>query len=197
MVGITIIYPQSGKKWEIRVAVFSHLRTFVYPENNLSPLHPGMNFLSGEYECKMDPKGRLVLPAKIKTNLPEASGNQVVLTRGFEPCLILYPRTEWKVIYDKVAGLNEFNEEYRHFQRNFFRGNTEIELDNTGRFIIPRTMARYAEIDKEAIVVGLGNRVEIWNPDKYEEYLIKDQQDFSQLAQKFLGGQAPQPTGSL
>lgn len=155
-----------------------------------------MNFLSGEYECKMDPKGRLVLPAKIKSNLPEESGNHVVLTRGFEPCLILYPRTEWKVIYDKVAGLNEFNEEFRHFQRNFFRGNTEIELDNTARFIIPRTMARYAEIEKEAIVVGLGNRVEIWNPDKYEDFLIKDQQDFSQLAQKFLGDQAtPQPAG--
>ena len=146
-----------------------------------------MNFLSGEYECKLDPKGRLVLPAKIKANLPEASGNNVVLMRGFEPCLILYPRVEWKVIYDKVAGLNEFNEEYRHFQRNFFRGNTEIELDGTGRFILPRTMARFAELDKEVIIVGLGNRVEIWNPDKYEEFLIKDQQNSSQLAQKFLG----------
>ncbi len=146
-----------------------------------------MNFLSGEYECKIDPKGRLVLPAKIKANLPEASGNQVVLMRGFEPCLVLYPKAEWKVIYDKVAGLNEFNEEYRHFQRNFFRGNTEIELDGTGRFIVPKTMARFASLEKEAIVVGLGNRVEIWNPDQYEEFLIKDQQNFSLLAQKFLG----------
>jgi MraZ protein len=146
-----------------------------------------MNFLSGEYECKIDPKGRLVLPAKIKTNLPEASGNHVVLTRGFEPCLVLYPKSEWKTIYDKVAGLNEFNEEYRQFQRNFFRGNTEIELDGTGRFIVPRTMARFADLEKEAIVVGLGNRVEIWNPDRYEDFLIKDQQSFSQLAEKFLG----------
>jgi len=146
-----------------------------------------MNFLSGEYECKLDPKGRLVLPAKIKANLPEASGNNVVLTRGFEPCLVLYPQQEWKVIYDKVAGLNEFNEEYRNFQRNFFRGNTEIELDSNGRFILPRTMVRFAEIGKEVIMVGLGNRVEIWNPDKYEEYLFKDQQQFSQLAQQFLG----------
>lgn len=146
-----------------------------------------MNFLSGEYECKLDPKGRLVLPSKIKTNLPEDSGNQVVLTRGFGPCLVLYPRTEWKAIYDRVAGLNEFNEEYRHFQRNFFRGNTEIELDTAGRFILPKTMVRYAEIDKEAIVVGLGNRVEIWNPEKYDAFLEKDQQNFSQLAQKYLG----------
>lgn len=152
-----------------------------------------MNFLSGEYECKLDPKGRLVLPAKIKANLPEESGSHVVLTRGFEPCLVLYPKQEWKKIYDRVAGLNEFNEEYRHFQRNFFRGNTEVELDNTGRFILPRTMVRYAEIDKEAIVVGLGNRVEIWNPDKYEAFLIKDQENFSTLAQKFLGDQPLNP----
>ncbi|MDX5442506.1 MAG: division/cell wall cluster transcriptional repressor MraZ [Hymenobacteraceae bacterium] len=135
----------------------------------------------------MDPKGRLVLPAKIKANLPEASGNHVVLTRGFEPCLVLYPKTAWKVIYDKVAGLNEFNEEYRLFQRNFFRGNTEIELDTTGRFLVPKTMIRYAGLEKDVIVVGLGNRVEIWDIDRYEEFLIKDQQSFSQLAEKFLG----------
>lgn len=146
-----------------------------------------MDFLSGEYECKLDPKGRLVLPAKIKANLPEASGNNVVLTRGFEPCLVLYPKVEWKVIYDKVAGLNEFNEEYRHFQRNFFRGNTEIELDNVGRFVVPKTMSRYAGLENEVIVVGLGNRVEIWDPARYEEFLVKDQAQFSKLAQQFLG----------
>ena len=125
-----------------------------------------MNFLSGEYECKLDPKGRLVLPAKIKANLPEESGNHVVLTRGFEPCLVLYPKQEWKAIFDRVAGFNEFNEEYLHFQRNFFRGNTELELDNTGRFLLPKTMQRYAEIDKEVNIVCLGNRVEICNPEK-------------------------------
>ena len=186
---ITIIYPQSGKKWENWVDLVFLIRIFVYSEIYQGSELSNMNFLSGEYECKLDPKGRLVLPAKIKANLPEESGNQVVLTRGFEPCLVLYPQVEWKVIYDKVASLNEFNEEYRNFQRNFFRGNTEVELDSTGRFILPRTMVRYAEIDKEVIIVGLGNRVEIWNPDKYEDFLIKDQQSFSALAQKFLGDQ--------
>ncbi len=152
-----------------------------------------MDFLSGKYECKLDPKGRLVLPAKIKGNLPEASGNSVVLMRGFEPCLVLYPKVEWKIIYDKVAGLNEFNEEYRHFQRNFFRGNTEIDLDNVGRFVVPKTMSRYAGLESEVIVVGLGNRVEIWNPERYEEFLIKDQAQFSQLAQQFLGNDPVKP----
>lgn len=145
-----------------------------------------MSYFSSEYESKLDAKGRLVLPSKIKSNLPEASGNNIVLTRGFEPCLVLYPLTEWKKVFSKVAGLNEFNEEYRNFQRNFFRGNTEIELDNNGRFLVPKTLLRYAQLENEAIIVGLGNRVEIWNPDLYEKFLINDQKEFSKLAEKYL-----------
>lgn len=145
-----------------------------------------MAFFTSEYECKLDAKGRLVLPAKIKSNLPETSGGELVVRRGFEPCLVVYPFTEYKKIYAKVASLNEFNEEYRKLQRNFFRGNTQVELDNNGRFLIPKTMLRYAGLDKEVIVVGMGNRIEIWNPDTYEEYLIQDQSEFSKLAEKYL-----------
>ena len=145
-----------------------------------------MSYFSGEYECKVDAKGRMVLPAKIKGRLPESSGNEIVVSRGFEKCLVVYPMLEWKKIFSKVMGLNEFNEEYRSFQRNFFRGNTEIELDATGRLLLPKTLIRYASIEKEVIAVGIGNRVELWNPDIYEEYLIKDQNEFSQLAQKYL-----------
>ena len=145
-----------------------------------------MGFFTSEYDCKLDAKGRMVLPAKIKSNLPESSGNELVLRRGFEPCLVLYPMVEYKKIYSRIAGLNEFNEEYRRLQRNFFRGNTEVELDNNGRFLVPKPMLRYASLEKEAVVVGMGNRIEIWNPDSYEEYLIKDPDEFSDLAQKYL-----------
>ena len=145
-----------------------------------------MSFFTSEYECKLDAKGRLVLPAKIKSNLPESAGNELMLRRGFEPCLVLYPMVEFKKIYSRIAGLNEFNTEYRQLQRNFFRGNTQVELDGTGRFLIPKNMLGYAQIERAAIVVGMGNRVEIWNPDLYDDYLIKDQEGLSQLAQKYL-----------
>lgn len=145
-----------------------------------------MAFFTSEYECKLDAKGRVVLPARIKSSLPESSGNELVLRRGFEPCLVLYPMVEYKKIFNKVAGLSEFNEEYRKLQRNFFRGNTTVELDSMGRFLIPKLMLNYAGLEKEAIVVGMGNRIEIWNPERYEEYLIQDQSEFSALAQKFL-----------
>jgi MraZ protein len=145
-----------------------------------------MSFFTSEYECRLDAKGRLVLPSKIKGNLPEASGNELVLRRGFEPCLILYPMVEFKKIYSKISGLNEFNEEYRKLQRNFFRGNATVELDGTGRFLIPKLMINYAQLEKEAIVVGMGNRIEIWNPEQYDKYLINDPGEFSALAQKYL-----------
>jgi len=145
-----------------------------------------MPFFTSEYECKLDAKGRLVLPAKIKSSLPEATENEIVIRRGFEPCLVLYPLVEYKKIFSKVAGLSEFNEEYRMLQRNFFRGNSMVELDTNGRFLIPKPMLKHARIEKVAIVVGMGNRVEIWNPELYEEYLIKDQSKFSELAQKYL-----------
>jgi MraZ protein len=148
-----------------------------------------MAYLSGEYECKMDAKGRMVLPARIKSTLPDAEVTKVFVKRGFEVCLVLYPELEWKKVYSKVAGLSEFNEEHRNFQRNFFSGSAELELDAAGRFLIPKLMLKYADIDKDAIVVGVGNRVEIWNPDKYNQYLIKDQNEFSKQAEKFLSGQ--------
>lgn len=145
-----------------------------------------MAFFTSEYECKLDTKGRLMLPSKIKSNLPESSGDELVLRRGFEPCLVVYPMVEYKKIYNRIAGLNEFNEEHRMLQRNFFRGNTEVELDNMGRILVPKRMMKHAQLEREAVVVGMGNRMEIWNPDLYEEYLIKDQSEFSKLAQKFL-----------
>lgn len=145
-----------------------------------------MAFFTSEYECKLDAKGRLVLPARIKASLPETTGGELVVRRGFEPCLVVYPFTEYKKIYARIASLNEFNEEYRKLQRNFFRGNMQVELDNNGRFLIPKNMLRYANLDKDVIVVGMGNRIELWNPETYEDYLIQDQGEFSKLAEKYL-----------
>ena len=145
-----------------------------------------MAFFTGEYDCKLDAKGRMVLPAKIKNSLPEGSGAELVVRRGFEPCLVLYPMLEYKKIFSKIAGLNEFNAEYRNLQRNFFRGNAIVELDSAGRILIPKNMMSFAGLKKESIVVGMGNRVEIWDSSQYDEYLIKDQKEFSDLAEKHL-----------
>lgn len=152
-----------------------------------------MTFFTSEYESKLDAKGRLVLPARIKAQLP-ASGSSVadgeshelVIRRGFEQCLILYPMVEFKKVFSKISGLNEFNEEYRKLQRNFLSGVVTVELDGNGRFLLPKNMLTYAQIDKEAILVGLGSKVEIWNPAIYRKHLINDPGELSKLAEKHL-----------
>ncbi len=145
-----------------------------------------MLFITGEYECKLDAKGRLVLPSRLKASLPESSSTELYLVKGFEPCLLLYPLVEYKKIFSRIAGLNEFNVEYRRLQRNFFRGSASVELDNAGRFLISKSMLIHAALERECVLVGMGNRMEIWNPGKYEDYLIKDPQELSALAEKYL-----------
>ncbi|MCK5207021.1 MAG: division/cell wall cluster transcriptional repressor MraZ [Cyclobacteriaceae bacterium] len=145
-----------------------------------------MSLFTGEYECKMDAKGRLTLPSKVKSRLPEVSGNQLVLSLGLEPCLVLYPLMEYRKIYSRIASMNEFNEEFRKLQRIFFRRISEVELDGAGRLLIPKPMSKYANLKKEIILVGLGNRIELWDPSVYEEYIISDNSEISKLAQKHL-----------
>jgi len=147
-----------------------------------------MSYFSSEYECKLDTKGRLVLPSKVKAALPEEDGNKIVLKRGFEACLTVYPQSEWEKIFDKVTSLNEFTERDRKFQRLFMRGLTEIELDKTGRFLIPKSLQKYARLDKDVLIVGLGERLEIWNPEEYDDYLAGESDEVSNLAEEYLGG---------
>ncbi len=145
-----------------------------------------MTFFTSEYESKLDAKGRLVLPARIKSQLPEGESQELVIRRGFEPCLIVYPMVEFKKVFSKISGLSEFNEEYRKLQRNFLSGVVTVELDGNGRFLIPKNMLTYAQIDKDAMLVGTGSKVEIWNPTIYEKHLIRDPSELSKLAEKYL-----------
>jgi MraZ protein len=144
-----------------------------------------MTFFTSEYESKLDAKGRMVLPARIKAQLPEGDA-ELVIRRGFEPCLILYPMVEFKKVFSKISGLNEFNAEHRALQRNFLSGTVTVELDSNGRFLIPKSMLAYAQIDKDAMLIGTGSKVEVWNPQVYEKHIIQDQSELSKLAQKHL-----------
>ncbi len=148
-----------------------------------------MTFFTSEYESKLDSKGRLVLPSRIKNQLPEDAGEELVIRKGFEQCLILYPMVEFRKVFSRISGLSEFNEEYRKLQRNFFSGTATVDLDGNGRFLIPKNMLAYAQIEKEAVLVGMGNKVEIWNPAFYEKHLISDPGELSKLAQKYLDEQ--------
>ena len=145
-----------------------------------------MTFFTSEFECKLDAKGRLVLPSKLKSNLPAASIRQIVIRKGFEPNLIIYPLNEYKKLHNKISSLNEFNSEQRKLKRNFFSSIIQVDLDNSGRFLIPKNMLSHAKINRDAISCGMGNVIEIWNNKMYKKYLINDSETYSELAQKYL-----------
>jgi len=142
-----------------------------------------MTFFTYEYEAKLDSKGRLVLPAKIKAQLPEGS-NELVIRRGFEQCLILYPMVEFKRVYSKISGLSEFNPENRKLQRNFFARTPTVARDGNGRFLIEKNMIAYAQLVKDVIVVATGKKVEIWAPAFDEEYKTVDREELTNVAEK-------------
>jgi MraZ protein len=89
-------------------------------------------------------------------------------------------------VFSKISGLSEFNEEYRILQRNFLSGIATVELDSNGRFLIPKNMLTYAQVEKDALLVGVGNKVEVWNPTVFEKNRIQDQSELSKLAAKYL-----------
>lgn len=145
-----------------------------------------MTLFTSEYESKLDSKGRLVLPSRIKSQLPETDGNEIAIRKGFEQCLYIYPMVEFKKVFAKVSALNEFKPENRTFQRNFLPSTSIVELDANARFTIPKSMIQYAQLEKDVMILGMGNRVEIWNPSLYEKHQIKDQGELSQMAEKYI-----------
>ncbi len=150
-----------------------------------------MAYFSGEYECTVDAKGRMLLPSRVKARLPENNAQAIFVTKSpSDPCLLVYTLPEWEKVAEKITSLNEFDENTAFVQRNFLRNTNEIELDNLGRFLIPKRLLEFAEITKDAIMVGLGNRLEIWNAEKYEQSLVKDQKELATLMQKHLGSKS-------
>ncbi len=141
----------------------------------------------GEYECKLDPKGRLMLPAGLKKQLSPEAQDRFVINRGFEKCLVLYPLNEWKVISDEVNQLNLYAKKNREFARYFFRGASELALDNTNRLLLPKTLLEYASIEKDLVLFAYSNRIEVWSKSNYDSMLNDEPEDFANLAEEVMG----------
>ena len=141
---------------------------------------------NSSYDAKLDPKGRLVLPAKIKSAIPEANGSTLMLRMAEDYCLALYPMVEYRKLENKVKALNIHNLEQRTFQRSFFSTVVEVELDSAGRLLIPKAYQAYAKLEKDVVVVGNGIRIEFWNPEQYQKFVIPDPAEVSVQMEKFL-----------
>ncbi len=144
----------------------------------------------GEYEATLDAKGRFLLPAGLRKQLPAAEPVQFVLNRGFEKCLTLYPLQSWEPIFSEISKLNDFDPKVREFRRYFLNGATQVELDGAGRLLLPKNLSEHAGLDKEVkdiVLVSAINKIEIWDKNKYTQFFETfTPQAFSALANEVM-----------
>ena len=137
----------------------------------------------GEFDGKIDAKGRIVIPVGLKKQLPEDSFNHLVINRGFDKCLVIYTRKDWELETQKLEGLDSFNKIDRQFIRIFNNGATEVGLDTANRILIPKKLSQYAEIENDIVLYAYNNKVEIWSKKNYESQMDIDPDEFSKMAE--------------
>ena len=137
----------------------------------------------GEFEATLDPKGRFLLPAGIKKQLPEGENTQFVINRGFEKCLTIYPMVSWKPIFDRISQLNDFDPKVREFRRYFLNGAIFLDLDSAGRILVPKNLMEHASLEKDIVLVSAVNKIEVWDKNKYQQFFDSfSPEAFSNLA---------------
>ena len=147
-----------------------------------------MDTIVGTYECKVDAKGRLLIPAPLKKQLATSLQNGFVLKRSvFQPCLELYPMKEWDLMMLKINKLNRFVKKNNDFIRRFTAGVKVVEIDALGRLLIPKDLVSFGSITKEVVFSSAVNIVEIWDKDLYEKSISGDDVDFADLAEEVMG----------
>lgn len=137
----------------------------------------------GEFQHSLDEKGRLTVPAKFRDLL----GEDFIITRGLDRCLFVYPRAGWSAILEKIKDLPMERPEVRGFVRLLCSGAIDAELDKQGRVGLPQHLREYAQIDRDTVVIGALNRVEIWSSAKWSEYAGQYEPAFSEIAEKIVG----------
>lgn len=146
-----------------------------------------MKQLLGEFDCKIDAKGRMRMPTGLISQLGGAGQLEFVINRGFEKCLMLYPQAVWEEITTEINQLNLYNKKNRDFVRYFYRGAHKVALDAADRVLITKRLLEYAGIEKEVTLSAYHDRIEIWATNQYDQVLHDEPDDFSDLAEEVLG----------
>lgn len=142
----------------------------------------------GEYDCKIDAKGRMRMPSGLIGQLGESDDPLTfVINRGFEKCLMLYPEPVWEKITAEINQLNIYNKKNRNFVRYFYRGAHKVALDSADRILVTRRLLEYADIDRDVILSAYNDRIEVWAKDEYDRMMDDEPDDFSDLAEEVLG----------
>ncbi len=163
------------------VKIFLYLSLFELNRNSL-------NTIVGTYECKADSKGRLMVPVSLKNQLAASLQDGFVLKRSvFQQCLELYPMSEWNLMMQKINKLNRFVKKNNDFIRRFTAGVRVVEIDATGRLLVPKDLAVFASISKDIVLSSAVNIIEIWDKDLYEKAIDDSVVDFADLAEDVMG----------
>ena len=142
--------------------------------------------LTGEFECKVDAKGRIRMPASLLRQIGSGALN-FTINRGFEKHLMLYPRDVWVRKTKEINQLNIYNTKQRRVIRYFYRGATDLVLDNSDRILLPRSLSEYAEIGKEVVLFAYHEQIEIWSKENYLGMIDAEPDDFSIIADEIFG----------
>lgn len=143
--------------------------------------------LVGEYEVKLDAKGRFLFPSHLRRQLSPSAQESFMLNKGFEECLTLYPMNEWEKLSEKLSKINLFKPKNRMFYRLFHQGAKDVSLDNAGRILIPSTHMERVGLSKNAMLIAYNDRIEIWDKSKYFELIEGNTADFADLADEVMG----------
>jgi MraZ protein len=148
----------------------------------------------GDYPCKVDVKGRIILPMAFKKQMPAAAQDHFVVRKDiFENCLVLYAIDDWNRQLEKIRKrINPYNREHNRFLRNFFKGTAELSLDNNNRMLIPRRLFDLIGAERDVVLAGQDGRIEIWASSVYDT-IEMPAEDFANLAEKLLGGSINEP----
>ena len=166
---------KSGKKWDI-LYIFDFYKSFLVIN------------LIGTYESKADAKGRVMVSSALKKQMQPMLQEGFVLKRAvFQPCLELYPMKEWNIMMGRINKLNKFKKKNNDFIRRFTAGVKLVELDATGRILIPKDLCDFAGIQKQVVMSSSVSIIEIWDKDKYEKAIDDAADDFAGLAEEVMG----------
>ena len=154
-----------------------------------------MTGLVGQYQISMDDKGRFPLPARLRnlkdsSNKPILSGN-LVLTKGMEGCLALYPEATWETIQGRMGKLSFTQRDFRYFSRRFYSSASLVKTDRSGRILVPSHLIEEAALDKDVLVIGVNTWLEIWNPERYRYYLEQFSGSYEEVADRLITGRDP------
>ena len=146
-----------------------------------------MTFFKGHQEFKVDAKGRVSIPAKMRKSVAKEANDTFAVTRGLDGCIEAYPLDEWKKKEEQYEKLNQYDPKIRFYLRTVSMWTEEVALDSQQRIMLPKSLLDFAKINKDVLVLGNGDHIEFWDPEEHKQYLAKQTESIEAIAETLMG----------